>query len=111
MAQSSASRSLFDWLNKHQEHELRYLGPDAGDPAVGMAGHGPDLHCHDCGESTPEGDEQWWGAPNTRFDEAAHEVHRAFCYPDEEVGEWDRQMADALHRNGYSIVRRVAGDV
>ena len=38
------------------------------------------------------------------FDEAVQMVHRAFCDPKHElVGEWDREMADALRRNGYEI--------
>lgn len=43
--------------------------------------------------------------PSETFDEAVELVHRAFCYPDELVGEWDRSMADALTRGGYAIVR------
>jgi hypothetical protein len=40
------------------------------------------------------------------FDEAAENVHRAFCEPDHEmVGPWDRDMADALRRNGYALIR------
>jgi hypothetical protein len=41
-----------------------------------------------------------------RFDDAVEDVHRAFCDPDHElVSDWDRQMAEALHRNGYRIIR------
>lgn len=44
------------------------------------------------------------------YDEAVQQVHRAFCDPDHElVGEWDREMAEALQRNGYAIVEVGAG--
>lgn len=40
------------------------------------------------------------------YDEAVERVHRAFCDPKHElVGPWDQEMADALKRNGYAIVR------
>lgn len=40
------------------------------------------------------------------YDEAVERVHRAFCDPDHElIGEWDREMAEALRRNGYRIER------
>ena len=40
------------------------------------------------------------------YDEGVYLVHRAFCDPEHElVGEWDRSMAEALRRGGYSIVK------
>jgi hypothetical protein len=53
------------------------------------------------------------GAPDPReekvrgdFDAAVEDVHRAFCDPQHElVGEWDRDMAEAIRRNGYALVR------
>lgn len=41
------------------------------------------------------------------YDEAVELVHRAFCDPKHElVGDWDREMADALRRNGYVLLHR-----
>lgn len=43
----------------------------------------------------------------TSWDEAVQMVHRAFCDPEHElVGDWDSEMADALRRNGFALIRR-----
>jgi hypothetical protein len=40
------------------------------------------------------------------YDDAVERVHRAFCDPAHElVGPWDEEMANALRRNGYLIVK------
>lgn len=38
------------------------------------------------------------------YDEAAQRVHRAFCRPDEAVGEWDARMAQAIRERGYALI-------
>lgn len=48
-----ARARLILWLNGHQQHRLSYLGPDDGDSAVGMAGHGPEVLCEDCNLTAP----------------------------------------------------------
>ena len=42
----------------------------------------------------------------TAFDEAVENIHRAFCYPDEQAGDWDRDMAEAMRRRGYVLLHR-----
>jgi hypothetical protein len=47
--------------------------------------------------------------PPDEWDTTVENIHRAFCDPEhEKVGDWDREMAAALHRNGYVI--RPTGD-